>query len=100
MVRKAMRKPAVLGALGWANSTFYAAIKKGKFPKGTKLDPDGHVVVWFEDQVEAFQIAAIERQSVEATMTTKTKYQPTDLKISEVTKGEKTRTWRRREVSS
>jgi predicted DNA-binding transcriptional regulator AlpA len=66
MVRKAMRKPAVLDALGWGNSTFYAAIKKGKFPKGTKLDPDGHVVVWFADQVEAFQTAAIERQSVAA----------------------------------
>ena len=26
-----------------------------KFPRGTKLDPDGQTRVWFEDEVEAFQ---------------------------------------------
>ena len=66
MVRKAMRKPAVLGALGWSNSTLYSKISQGKFPKPVKLDPDGHLVVWFEDQIEAFQKAATERQSVGA----------------------------------
>jgi predicted DNA-binding transcriptional regulator AlpA len=59
MVRKVMRKPAVLEATGWPNTTFYAKIADGIFPKGTKLDPKGRAVVWFEDEVEAFQKAAV-----------------------------------------
>jgi len=60
MVRKAMRKPAVLKATGWSNSTLYEKIKDLKFPRGTKLDPNGRCVVWFEDQIEAFQNKALE----------------------------------------
>jgi predicted DNA-binding transcriptional regulator AlpA len=37
----------------------YAKIAEGKFPKGTKLDPDGNAVVWFEDEVEAWQKARV-----------------------------------------
>jgi len=59
MVRKVMRLPAVLDATGWAKATLYAKIADGKFPKGTKLDPDARAVVWFEDQVEAFQKNAV-----------------------------------------
>jgi predicted DNA-binding transcriptional regulator AlpA len=59
MVRKVMRKPAVLEATGWPNSTLYWKISQGLFPKGTKLDPKGKAVVWFEDEVEAFQKAAV-----------------------------------------
>ena len=59
MVRTAMRLPAVLGATGWAKPTLYAKIADGKFPKGTKLDPDARAVVWWEDEVEAFQKAAV-----------------------------------------
>ena len=66
MVRKAMRKSAVLAALGLSNSTFYDGIAKGKYPKPTKIDPDGRIVIWFEDEIEAIQRAAIERQSVAA----------------------------------
>jgi prophage regulatory protein len=67
MVRKVLRKPAVLAATGWSNSTLYQKIAEGKFPKGTKIDPDGgRTVVWFEDQVEAVQRSAVERQSVAA----------------------------------
>jgi len=61
MVRKAMRRPAVLDALGIRNSTFYDGIAKGKYPKGTKIDPDGRTVVWWEDEIEAIQKAAVER---------------------------------------
>jgi prophage regulatory protein len=60
MVRKVMRKPAVLEATGWPNSTLYLKIKQGVFPKGTKLDPTGKCVVWFEDEVEVFQKRAVE----------------------------------------
>lgn len=66
MVRKIMRKPAVLAATGFSNSTLYERMAKGKFPKPTKLDPDGRTVVWFEDEIEAWQKAAIERQQVAA----------------------------------
>jgi predicted DNA-binding transcriptional regulator AlpA len=59
MVRKVMRLPAVLAATGWAKPTLYSKIADGKFPKGTKLDPDARAVVWFEDEVEAFQKAAV-----------------------------------------
>lgn len=59
MVRKVMRLPAVLDATGWAKPTLYNKIAEGKFPKGTKLDPDARAVVWFEDEVEAFQKAAV-----------------------------------------
>ncbi len=63
MVRKVLRKPAVLEATGWSNSTLYSKIADGKFPKGTKLDPGGRVVVWFEDEVAELQKSAVERQA-------------------------------------
>jgi prophage regulatory protein len=63
MVRKVLRKPAVLEATGFSNSTLYDRIAKGKFPKPTKLDPDGRIAIWFADEVEAFQQRAIERQA-------------------------------------
>lgn len=59
MVRNVMRLPAVLAATGWAKPTLYMKIAGGKFPAGTKIDPDGRAVVWFEDQVAAFQQAAV-----------------------------------------
>jgi prophage regulatory protein len=59
LVRKVMRLPAVIDATGWAKPTLYAKIANGKFPKGTKLDPDARAVVWFADEVEAFQKAAV-----------------------------------------
>ena len=34
MVRKMLRKAAVLEATEWSNSTLYAKIASGKFPKG------------------------------------------------------------------
>jgi predicted DNA-binding transcriptional regulator AlpA len=44
---------------GWSVPTLYRKIKERKFPAGTKLDPEGQAVVWFEDDVEAFQTAAV-----------------------------------------
>jgi predicted DNA-binding transcriptional regulator AlpA len=59
MVRKVLRRAAVLEATGWSVPTLYRKIKERKFPAGTKLDPEGQAVVWFEDEVEAFQKAAV-----------------------------------------
>ena len=66
MTRTVMRKPAVLAATGWSNSTLYSKIAEGKFPKPTKLDPEGRTVVWFEDEVEAFQKRAVDHQNMAA----------------------------------
>jgi prophage regulatory protein len=63
MVRKVLRKAAVLDATGWSNSTLYMKIGEGKFPKPTRLDPDGRAVVWFEDEVAGFQKRAVDRLS-------------------------------------
>lgn len=63
MVRKVMRKPRVLEATGWSNSTLYAKIAQGIFPPPTQLDPTSRTVVWFEDQVAEFQKRAVERQA-------------------------------------
>jgi predicted DNA-binding transcriptional regulator AlpA len=63
MVRTALRKPAVLAATGWSNSTLYEKIKKGKFPRPSKLDPDGRTVVWYEDEVAEVQRRSSERQT-------------------------------------
>ena len=62
-MRKVLRKPAVLGATGWSNSTLYEKIAKGLFPKPVKLDPNGRVSVWFEDEVAAFQARAISQHA-------------------------------------
>ena len=66
MTRIVMRKPEVLRATGWSNSTLYTKISAGKFPKGTRLDPEGRCVVWFADEVSAFQDRAIERNTAAA----------------------------------
>jgi predicted DNA-binding transcriptional regulator AlpA len=63
MVRTFLRRPAVLKATGWSTPTLYRKIKEGKFPAGTKLDPDGNVVGWWEDEVVAFQEAAVSAAS-------------------------------------
>ena len=65
MVRKMLRKPVVLQATGWSNSTLYRKIAKRKFPKPVKIDPDGRVVGWWEDEIEAIQKRAVD-QSVAA----------------------------------
>jgi prophage regulatory protein len=60
MVRKVMRRRAVLEATGWSEATLERKIKARVFPAGTKLDPAARALVWFEDEVEAFQKAAVE----------------------------------------
>jgi prophage regulatory protein len=65
-MRRVLRKPAVLAATGWSNSTLYDKMKAGKFPKPTRLDPDGRVVVWFEDEVAEYQRLAVERNAPSA----------------------------------
>ena len=63
--RIALRKPAVLAATGWSNSTFYQKIKAGKFPPPDKLDPDGRAVIWWADQIVELQRLAIERSALD-----------------------------------
>jgi prophage regulatory protein len=66
MVRKVMRRPAVLAATGWSEKTLERKIRDGIFPSGIKIDPAARARVWFEDEVEAFQKAAVEAAMTEA----------------------------------
>jgi prophage regulatory protein len=59
MVREVLRLPELKKATGFSTSSLYLKIREGKFPKGTKLDPEGRCVVWFADEVEKWQKAAI-----------------------------------------
>jgi prophage regulatory protein len=59
-IRKALRKPAVLAGTGWSNSTLYDKIKAGLFPPPTKIDPNGRISIWWEDEIAAFQRRAVE----------------------------------------
>jgi prophage regulatory protein len=58
--RKVLRRKDILDVTGWPTSTLYYKIQRGVFPKGVKLDGNGKVVVWFEDEIEAWQKAALE----------------------------------------
>jgi prophage regulatory protein len=62
-MRTVLRKPQVLAATGWSNSTLYDKINAGLFPKQTKLDPNGRVVVWFEDEIAEWQKRAVEQKT-------------------------------------
>jgi prophage regulatory protein len=62
-MRTVLRKPQVLAATGWSNSTLYDKIKAGLFPKQTKLDPNGRVVVWFADEIAEWQKRAVEHKA-------------------------------------
>jgi predicted DNA-binding transcriptional regulator AlpA len=69
MARIALRKPAVLRALGCSKSTLHEKINKGLVPKGTKLDPEGRTVIWWDDEIEEIQKRAVERANLEAAET-------------------------------
>lgn len=61
--REVMRRADVLKATGWSVSTLYKKMSDGIFPKPTRLDPEGRAVVWFADQVAAFQSKATAKAS-------------------------------------
>jgi prophage regulatory protein len=63
MLRKALRKKAVIEATGLPNSTLYEQIAKGLFPKPIKIDPDGRNVIWWEDEVIAWQASVMARNA-------------------------------------
>ncbi len=63
MARNVLRLPDVTRKTGWPKSTIYEKIKEGLLSKGLKLDPNGRDVVWFEDEIDALQKKAIERET-------------------------------------
>jgi prophage regulatory protein len=63
VLRKALRKKQVLEATGLPNSTLYEKIAKGLFPKPAKIDPDGRNVIWWEDEVIAWQASVMARNA-------------------------------------
>lgn len=54
-LRKAIRRPRVLEATGWSVPTLYRKMKERAFPQSHKLDPNGQTVIWWEDEVAAWQ---------------------------------------------
>jgi prophage regulatory protein len=64
--KKILRKPAVLAMTGYSNSTLYQKIADGKFPAPIKLDPDGRVSGWLEDEIAEVQARAIARRAAAA----------------------------------
>lgn len=62
-IRKALRLPAVLEALGVSKTTFYDGITAGIYPKPTKLSPGGKSSIWFEDEIAAVQARASAREA-------------------------------------
>ena len=56
MLDRAMRRKDVKNALGvTADSTFYDLIEARVIPPGTKLDPRGRTVIWWESEIKAIQ---------------------------------------------
>jgi predicted DNA-binding transcriptional regulator AlpA len=66
MARNVLRLPGVIKKTGWPKSTVYEKIKAGLLSKGLKLDPLGHDVIWFEDEIDELQNRAIEPAKSEA----------------------------------
>ncbi|SHM41334.1 AlpA family phage regulatory protein [Bradyrhizobium lablabi] len=66
MVRKALRRAAVIDATGYTVSTLYRKIREKKFPPPTKLDPDGQAVLWWEDEILAVQSGTWKPSDTEA----------------------------------
>ena len=82
-MRKAIRKPAVLAALGVSNSTLYELILKGIVPAGAKID-HGRTVIWWEDEIEAIQKRAVQAaagmpSTLKGSRTLKSSARPTQL---------------------
>ena len=57
VIRSLLGKPAVRGAIGWANSTLYAKIQAGLFVPPVKIGPRSSR--WPSDEVAAVQEAII-----------------------------------------
>ena len=54
-VRKALRIDKVFDASGYKKTQLYQKIDELKFPPPYKPDPEGRAVLWWEDEVEAWQ---------------------------------------------
>jgi predicted DNA-binding transcriptional regulator AlpA len=54
-LRKALRLSGVKQAIGWSTPTIYRKMAEGRFPQSHRMDPDGQAVIWWQDEVEAWQ---------------------------------------------
>jgi predicted DNA-binding transcriptional regulator AlpA len=65
-LRRGLRLPEVLEALGIGRSQFYAGIQAGRFPPPCKLNDSPHSAsVWFADEIAEVQARAIARRDAE-----------------------------------
>ena len=75
MIRKILRLPQVIEAVGETRSTIYKRISDGEFPKPVKLGPKS--VGWVEEEIAAYNEARIAARDSGQRMTVPTT--PTDI---------------------
>ncbi len=59
VLRRVLRKPAVLEATGYKSTQLDLLISQGKFPKPIRLSEGGRAMGWLEDEVSEYQQARI-----------------------------------------
>ena len=55
LLRRVLRKPAVLEATGYRATQLDLLVSQGRFPKPIKLSAGGRATGWFEDEIIQFQ---------------------------------------------
>jgi predicted DNA-binding transcriptional regulator AlpA len=66
-LRRGLRLPEVLEALGIGRSQFYAGIQAGQFPAPCKLNDSPYSAsVWWSDEIALIQERAIKRRDARA----------------------------------
>jgi prophage regulatory protein len=75
MIRKILRLPQVIEAVGETRSTIYKRISDGEFPKPVKLGAKS--VGWVEEEIAAYNEARIAARDTGQRMTVPTT--PTDI---------------------
>jgi predicted DNA-binding transcriptional regulator AlpA len=57
VLRRILRKPAVLEATGYRATQLDLLVSQGKFPRPIRLSEGGRAMGWFEDEIIAYQEA-------------------------------------------
>jgi predicted DNA-binding transcriptional regulator AlpA len=66
-LRRGLRLPEVLEALGIGRSQFYAGIQAGRFPAPCKLNDSPHSAsIWWSDEIAELQRRSIARRDARA----------------------------------
>jgi prophage regulatory protein len=58
-IRRWVRMPELLRIVPYTERTIFRKMAAGTFPRAVRIDPDGRAVAWFEDEIIAYQKAAV-----------------------------------------